>query len=86
MELVVSGDVRDDGAVHEGVELWRRPFLGWDHPHPMPAEAWCRPRRYAVVDMGSERASGTVGGAALVAGQLFLLTVSRGGAARSRTV
>ncbi len=58
MELIITGDLRDEDGQQPDAELWRVPFKGWGEPHRILAEYWCRPRRFAVIDGRIVRAAG----------------------------
>jgi hypothetical protein len=77
MSLIITGDLRDEDGLQPGAELWCVPFKGWDEPHRMLAEYWCRPRRFAVIEGGLIRADGRTNDPTVLPGEVFTLQVAR---------
>ena len=77
MQLVITGDARDEDGYQPGAEVWRVPFRGWDEPHRMLAEQWCRPRRYTVIERGLIRADGRTNEPTVLPGELFTIQVAK---------
>lgn len=77
VDLIITGEVRDEDGQQAGAELWRVPFKGWGETHRMMAESWCRPRRFTVVEGGLVRADGRTNDPAVLPGEVFSIQVVR---------
>ena len=77
VDLIITGDLRDEDGYQPGAELWRVPFKGWDETHRMLAELWCRPRRYAVIEGRIVRGAGYTNDPTVLPGEVFSLQVSK---------
>ena len=75
MDLVITGDTRDEDGREVGAELWRVTFAGWGEVHRLTATGWCRPRRFAVIDGRIVRAADRTDDPTVLPGEVFTLRV-----------
>lgn len=76
-QLIITGDLEEDGEHSPGAELWRVPFQGWGVRHVLPASALCRPRRYVVIDdRGFAVSAGYTNDPVLLPGERFTIQLS----------
>ena len=75
MELIITGDLRDEDGMVAGAELWRVPFAGWGEVQRLTATDWCRPRRFAVIDGRIVRAAGYTNDPTVLSGEVFTVQV-----------
>ena len=73
MDLIITGDLRDEDGHEAGAELWRVPFAGWGEVQCLTATHRCRPRRFAVIDGRIVRAAGYTNDPTLLPGEVFRL-------------
>jgi FtsP/CotA-like multicopper oxidase with cupredoxin domain len=77
VDLIITGDLRDEDGQQAGAELWRVPFREWGETHRMLAETWCRPRRFTVIDGALVRADGRTNDPTVLPGEVFALEVAK---------